>query len=307
MIKSITVTNYLGDSIKLELTRPDKTGFIVKSITGLGAPKANINTTESATMDGGMFNSSRLSQRNIVVNLAFMQTAKESIEQIRHKSYRYFPIKKWVTLVFETNVRVSTIKGYVESNEPDIFSNNEATSISILCPDPYFRSQNINETVFSGVDPLFEFPFENNSLTEPVMELSSLEVKSEQVVVYKGDSEVGIIINIHAIGDASDLEIYNTLTHEKMAIDTTKLAELTGNGIVANDTIIINTNKGEKSIHLIRDGVTTNILNCLTKDSDWFTLTKGDNIFAYKVSSEGSSSGANLQFCVSNKIIYDGV
>lgn len=32
MIKSVTVTNYLGDSVKLELMRPEKSGFIVKSI-----------------------------------------------------------------------------------------------------------------------------------------------------------------------------------------------------------------------------------------------------------------------------------
>lgn len=45
MIKSITVTNYLGDSIKLELARPEESGFVVKSVTGLGPGSANINTT----------------------------------------------------------------------------------------------------------------------------------------------------------------------------------------------------------------------------------------------------------------------
>lgn len=58
MIKSITVTNYLGDSIKLELARPEESGFIVTSVTGLGAGKANINMTEVATNNGGLFNSS---------------------------------------------------------------------------------------------------------------------------------------------------------------------------------------------------------------------------------------------------------
>ena len=52
MIKSITVTNYLGDSIKLELARPEESGFIVTSVTGLGAGKANINMTVVATNNG---------------------------------------------------------------------------------------------------------------------------------------------------------------------------------------------------------------------------------------------------------------
>ena len=44
MIHSITVTNYLGDSIVLELARPEQSGFIVKSVEGLGPAKGNVNT-----------------------------------------------------------------------------------------------------------------------------------------------------------------------------------------------------------------------------------------------------------------------
>ena len=67
MIKSITVTNYLGDSIKLVLARPEESGFVVTSVTGLGSGKANINTTEIATTDGDLFNSARLQDRKSVV------------------------------------------------------------------------------------------------------------------------------------------------------------------------------------------------------------------------------------------------
>ena len=59
-----------------------------------------------------------------------------------------------------------------------------------------------------------------------------------------------------------------------MKIDTVKLQKLTGKGIVASDDIIINTSKGDKSITLIREGASYNILNCLDKNTDWFTLSK---------------------------------
>ena len=49
MIKSVTVTNYLGESIKLELGFPEKSGFLIQSIDGLGPPKADIHKTEVAT------------------------------------------------------------------------------------------------------------------------------------------------------------------------------------------------------------------------------------------------------------------
>lgn len=53
MIKSVTIQNYLGEKIVLELARPEKSGFIIKSIDGLGPPGANINTTQVSTNDGG--------------------------------------------------------------------------------------------------------------------------------------------------------------------------------------------------------------------------------------------------------------
>ena len=99
MIKSVTVTNYLGDSVKLELMRPEKSGFIVKSINGLGPSNASINTTEVSTNDGALFNSARLSKRNIVFKLLFMNTDTETIEDIRQKTYKYFPMKKGVTIL----------------------------------------------------------------------------------------------------------------------------------------------------------------------------------------------------------------
>ena len=51
MIKSITVINPKGESLELDLFHPEKSGLIVKSITGLGPPKANINSTELARAD----------------------------------------------------------------------------------------------------------------------------------------------------------------------------------------------------------------------------------------------------------------
>ena len=88
-----------------------------------------------------------------------------------------------------------------------------------------------------------------------------------------------------------------------MRIDTDKLAKFTGSGIIAGDDIIICTVKGKKSITLQRAGKTTNILNCLVKNANWFQLAKGDNLFAYTA----DSGASNLQFKIENRIIYEGV
>lgn len=307
MIYSIVVTNYLGDRIKLELGKPDVSGFLIKSITGLGPAKANVNTTEVSTNDGSLFNSARLSQRNIVLDMVFINTVYgESIEDLRQKSYKYFPLKKSVELTIETDNRYVKTTGYVESNEPNIFSSQEGTQISIICPDPYFYSageDGNNVTNFYSIDPMFEFPFSNESLDEPLLVFSEIQIKTEGVITYHGDSEIGVMIYIHAIGPATNINIYNTETREVMRINTEKISSLTGKGIVASDDIVINTAKGEKSITLIREGVSYNILNCLDKNTDWFMLAKGDNIFAFTA----DSGVTNLQFRVENKVIYEGV
>lgn len=307
MIYSIVVTNYLGDRIKLELGKPDVSGFLIKSITGLGPAKANVNTTEVSTNDGSLFNSARLSQRNIVLDMVFINTVYgESIEDLRQKSYKYFPLKKSVELTIETDNRYVKTTGYVESNEPNIFSSQEGTQISIICPDPYFYSageDGNNVTNFYSIDPMFEFPFSNESLDDPLLVFGKIQIKTEGVITYHGDSEIGVMIYIHAIGPATNINIYNTETREVTRINTEKISSLTGKGIVASDDIVINTAKGEKSITLIREGVSYNILNCLDKNTDWFTLAKGDNIFAFTA----DSGVTNLQFRVENKVIYEGV
>lgn len=301
MIKSITVTNYRGDSIELVLARPELSGFVITSIEGLGPGKATINTTEIATNDGSLFNSSRLPSRNIVISLKYLW--KDTIEDVRQLSYKYFPIKQRLKLLVKTDNREASIEGYVESNEPQIFSENETADISIICPNPFFYSSEVNTTVFSGIEPMFEFPFSNESLTENLLIMSEIYNYREMNIVYEGDAEIGVTITIHAVGDVGNITIYNTGTREIMTIDAAKIESYTGSGIIAGDDIIISTVTGNKYVNLVRAGETTNIINCIDKNSDWFKLSKGDNIFAY-VAESGLN---NIQFSVQNQIVYEGV
>lgn len=302
MIKSITVTNYLGDSIKLELMRPEKSGFVVTSVTGLGPGKANINTSEVSTRDGSLYNSSRVPSRNIVISIKYLW--KNTIEEARHLSYKYFPIKRKVTLLIETDNRMAEIEGYVESNDPDIFSKEEGSDISIVCPSPFFHDAYENHvTSFSGIEPAFEFPFSNESLTEGLLELSVIRDVTDRVITYTGDHEIGVTITIRAIGDAGDISIYNVDTKETMHIYASSIEALTGTGIVAGDEITICTETGKKSATLLRSGKATNILNCLNKDADWFQLVKGENTFAYTA----KTGRNNLRLEIQNRVIYEGV
>lgn len=301
MIKDVVVTNHLGESIVLDMRFPEKSGFLIESIDGLGPGKAIINTTEVLTRDGSLYNSAKVNSRNILMSLMFLSDS--SIESIRQKSYKYFPIKKRIKLLFNTDNRSSVIYGYVESNEPNIFSKDEKTTISIICPDPYFYSTSIKETIFSGIESLFEFPFSNESSTLSLIEFGSLNLQTTQTVYYSGDSEIGVIVYIHFLGTASNIDIYNTTTREQMSLNTTIFESIVGSPIESGDDIVISTVKGNKYIYLIRDGEQINILNCLDKNSSWFHLVKGDNIFAYTA----DIGLVNMQFRIQNQIVYEGI
>jgi len=474
MINSVKVINYTGDELVMELRNPEKSGFLVYNMTGIGPEKAEIRTTDIVTSDGGFYNSSRLPSRNIVLGLIFASWSGKTVEEIRHESYRYFPIKKPLTLVIEGDERISEITGYVESNEPVIFTSQVYTQLSIICPYPFFYDggpNGLDITIFSGIDPVFEFPFSNESVpavsalprnlfvlnqyqaqksagtlsyeidfpdivitssgvnndvyigsnesystdtryaitpgetytisiesvvasnpgnvntmymqplffnndvfvslgpktniansktngfiyvtanrvgvrfgwtqlsaainetltiskikleaggsatawlpapedttviedveTELLI-MGEIKNRSEEIVTYSGDSEIGITIIMDAIGPVENVIIHNVLTRERMTIDTNILKTITGSSIVAGDRIIISTVTGTKSIRLLRNGVYTNILNVLGKNISWFQLSKGDNVFAF----EAEYGQENLFFRIENRIIYEGV
>lgn len=301
MIKSITVTNHLNESIKLELGFPERSGFLIQEISGLGPVKADINVSELSSIDGSIYNSARLPSRNIVFKLVLLESP--TIEDTRQKSYKYFPIKKRVRLLIETTNRTAEIFGYVESNEPIIFSRQETTQISIVCPNPYFYSEGKQITTFTGFEKLFSFPFSNESLSDKLLIMGNILKNQMQTVLYEGDSEIGFNIEIHAVGTAKHVMIYNMNTLENMKIDTDKLIALTGQPIIMGDSIFISTIKGDKSIQLLREGVYYNIINCLDRDATWMFLRKGDNVFAF----DAEEGGANLYFRIINQVIYQGI
>lgn len=308
MIKSVEVVNYLGESLTMELGRPGLSGLLIKEIEGLQPYRANINTTKFAPttrLSGGdAYNSASIEKRNIVIDIKF-DDYMESIETIRQRTYKYFPVGRMLTLYILTDNRYVKITGYVEFNEAAIFSKSCGTRVSIICPNPYLYSASMNSlvnTTFSGIEPAFIFPFSNASLTEKELVFGTIYAKTENVIEYLGDVETGLIVYMHALGTVENLKIYNTITRELMGVNTDLLSLLLEGGIIAGDDIIINTTLGSKSITLIREGIYYNILNA-KEGVDWLTLVKGDNLFAFTADSGLSF----VQLRIENLIVYEGV
>lgn len=302
MIKSITVINYVGEEIKIDMFNDEpEHGLLIKKIEGLGPPKANINTIESSLVDGAYYTSSNLDVRNIVVSLYFSEAPR--IEDARKNTYKYFPIKRPLEMIVETDTRTARIKGYVESNEPDIWSKRESAQISILCPDPYFYALEPTVTRFFGSDPLFEFPFAIN-IGQPIAFSELISNRKERIINYSGDSDIGIVIKIHINGEIGDsINIYKYNTQEQMTIHNDAIAFLTGQPLKNGDEITISTLRGKKFATLLREAETINIFNAVDKRSSWFQLFQGSNVFVY-ISDENSG---NINLEMHNDVIYEGM
>lgn len=111
------------------------------------------------------------------------------------------------------------------------------------------------------------------------------------------------MIQIHALGPATGIKVYNLDTREVISIDDSKIEAKTGSGLKKGDDIVICTIQGQKSVTLIRDGESTNILNCLGKNPSWLKLYKGDNYFAYTA----ETGPLNLEFRIVSRILYEGM
>lgn len=261
--------------------------YLVYKINGLAPPKATINSSVNATEDGTSINSSRLENRNIVIYLAI----NGDVEKNRIALYRYFTPKNMVTLYFKNGTRDVYIEGIVELIECDLFTNRQVAQISIICPNPFFRSVENYTTTFSDVESWFQFPF---SISGAGMPLSGINTNIRKSIVYEGDVTSGIIIELFATGTVVNPIVYNVLDKTQMALNFT---------MHESDKIVINTNFNQKSITLIRNGVSSNALGYLVPDSKWFMLNAGDNVFTY----DADAGNSYLQITFSTSLLYGGV
>lgn len=273
----------------LELTQ-NESNFQVVSIEGLNPPNAQINRSTAVGLDGSKYNSARLQERNIVITLKL----NGNIEENRLNLYRYFSTKGWCKFYYKNEHRNVFIEGYIETVECDLFTKAEIMQISILCPYPYFKDAQIIVDDISKALAAFKFPFAIN-ITAPIP-FSTIDTSKLTNVYNDSESETGVIIEISLLGNVNKIQVVCVTTGERFTINY---------NFEANDKVVINTNRGEKSITLIRDGVETNIFTSIVKGSTFFQLGIGDNYFSYLVDSGLNDELITIVF--KHYFLYGGV
>lgn len=129
---------------------PNYNEFGVLKLEGLEPPDVDVNISDSGTTDGGTWNSSHISSRNIVITMVLFGENEEE----RKKLYRMFPLKSVVTLYYRnTQYNVKT-SGHIKNIDLVHYPTKELARIEIVCPDPYLHAADTITAEFSGNPPV---------------------------------------------------------------------------------------------------------------------------------------------------------
>lgn len=291
---SLKVENTRGESFTLTHREGE---YQVINIDGLNPPNALINSNTVAGMDGSRFASSKLEERNIVITIKI----NGDVETNRLFLYRYFRTKQYCKIYYANGSRNVYAEGYVETIETNLFENGQTMQISIICPDPYFKS--INEIVhdISQIIAAFKFPFAfgangvvEETITDDAIEFSVIEKDRYVNVTNAGDDVSGFTTEITALGVVTNPVIYNVETGESLGVNIS---------MIAGDVLTIRTDQGKKTVTLLHAGHEINCIKYLQRTSSWLKLQIGDNQFTYS-----ATSGADLmQVLFKYNTRYEGV
>ena len=232
----LKATNQYGRSVTYTMNGP---GVSLISITGLNPPNARLATSTIATKDGSIVTNEQANNRNIVFTLAITGGKPENQ---RTSVYFYFKIKEPITLEIKTNTRTAIIEGYVESIQANPFDKKQRIQISVLCPNPYFLSDEESANI--------SYPSTN--------------------VVTLSDTPHGAVFQITAnAAITGGVTIGNSLTGEQFKIN---------GDYQSGDVITLDTRQGKKALTLTRNGTTTNILQYMDRTHhDWLQLIPYNN------------------------------
>lgn len=137
--------------------------------------------------------------------------------------------------------------------------------------------------------------WEQYNVPDGLVEFSTLVINEETNVYNGGDVETGALITLQAAGAVKNPSVYNVETNEYFVLDNLTLQ--------AGDVVRINTIKKQKSVTLLRDGVTTNLIGNVRFGSTWFQLAPLDNTFI--VSAEVNPENMYVTFMIANQ--FEGV
>lgn len=240
----------------------------VRNIDGLGPIKADIASTPFATGRGVQYQGSTTGFRNIVLSLGLNPDWEEqTMSSLRQLLYRYFMTESWTKLRFVSDhLPEVDIEGYVESFEPNIFSQDPEIQVSIICPKPDFVQT--DATILYGV-------VDDGTV--------------EQVFEYIGTIDTGYEIRVEAALENPSYSGDVTITSTAFAVP--QVAEFEGVDIDTTKYLRFCSVKNSKRVASVdvATGIFTNELDKMSDVSVWPVIKPGENTIKVAAAENGQT------------------
>lgn len=263
MLSKVQVYSSSSTTLILDPNGREETDLIhVRNIDGLNPVKATISTSAFGSVDGSAYIGSRVDGRNLVLTLR--PNPDWSINtpgSIRRILYQYFMPKTLVKLILTDDEIPSTtaeIYGYVEDFQADAFSKDPDCLISIICPDPYFTSE------------------------EPTLQ-SGTTAATPVSIWLDSDTDIGFNIRVEAVtGIATSFEVQ---------FDDTKLFHVDSE-ISSDWSLYICSVHGKKYVRAMNrlNGAVVNKLSSVQAEYSWPVLHPGLNHLIFNSDLPGSQN-----------------
>lgn len=263
--------------------------YVITEIQGLSSPDADVNLTDIALADGQRFNSAKVKSRTM--NMAF--AINYDAEPNRLNAYNVLRVKKPVRVEYKSELRDVFIEGVVKSVNVTHFEMKQICTVTVVCPFPYFKDAQEIINALTNVVNAFHFPFA--STEAPQIVFSYIQQQSNTTVINNGEVDTGLIIELYFKGAVENPKIFNYATADFFGLDY---------NFQAGDIVTINTNQGEKSVKLLRNGAESNLFNYIMKNSKWLQLEGKECVFIYEV---GSGAMSSVEITFSHNDLYEGV
>ena len=207
MLKYIEYTNKKGH--KARISDGKESQFAFHDLDGVDAPDATISTDQTAGYDGSTVTSATVYTRNIVLSFYLMG----DIDRAKKDIYKVFQIKKEGVFHYVSDAWDVEIPCYVEKCEIPPTKRPLIATVSLLCPEPYFKAVQSIVAEIQNITNNFYFPL---VLPEEGIALGIINPYYSANIKNEGDVPLGITVEFRINGDVVKPKIINTATSIKV-------------------------------------------------------------------------------------------
>ncbi|MCH3961031.1 MAG: phage tail family protein [Solobacterium sp.] len=290
MTRTIKCTNENNVSITLG---EEFNQWLLTEASGMFSFDNDVAVTDNTMTDGSTYLGTTTKKRNIVLTLRDKSDHKEN----RQSLYTIFKPKGIGTLIYTEGDEERTIDYYVESVNIDGANESAMATISLICPDPFFKDLYDIDIQMAGWQSEFEWIHEFIDGGEEFgtrIKSSLKEIDNDSAADY-----IGITATITVDGSVTNPSLLLVEQDQKLQIGTTANPM----NLVVGDIITITTDTNKKNVYLTHNGVKTAINEYLSDDSQFMQLVHGSNTFKY----DADSGADNMNVTISYRLHYVGV